>query len=88
MIQAYVGDIAAQMGIVLSKITVVDGRDVGCLSVHLLHISSSGRQVSALVHQSELDDLFLYTVCDRLEVKIRSALSRLETMTSDDHSQN
>ncbi len=78
MIQQYVSDIAAKMGIRLSKITVVEGWIVGCLDVHLLHLADSDQVVSALVHQSELDDLLKDSSCDRLELKIRSALSRLE----------
>lgn len=78
MIQEYVTDIAAQMGIRLSRITIVEGRDVGCLSVHLLHIFSSDQLVSALVHQSELDNLLNNSGCERLERKIRSALMRLQ----------
>lgn len=77
MIEKYVADLAAEMGIPLSKISVVEGRKVGCLSVHLLHLSSKDNKVSALVHQSELDDLQNDICCDRLELKIRSALSRL-----------
>jgi hypothetical protein len=66
------------MGIKLKKITIVDGRDVGCLSVSLLHLSSADQLVSVLVHQSELDDLKNNICCDRLELKVRSALSRLQ----------
>lgn len=78
MIQAYVTDLAEKMGISLSRISVVEGRNVGCLSVHLLHLGTNDRLVSALIHQSELDDLQNDIGCDRLELKIRSALSRLE----------
>lgn len=78
MIQKFVADLAEQMGIKLSRISVVEGRNVGCLSVHLLHLGNNDKLVSALVHQSELDDLKNNVLCDRLELKIRSALSRLE----------
>ena len=78
MIHKYVYDLARQMGISLTRMTVVDGRSVGCLGVHLLHFGTSGKLVSALVHQSDLDDLKNDICCDRLELKIRVALSRLE----------
>jgi hypothetical protein len=77
MIQEYVRDIAAKMGVTLSTVTVVDGREVGCLSVHLLHLACGNHLVSALVHQSELDDLLKDSSCERLELKIRIALTQL-----------
>lgn len=77
MIREYTATLAAQMGIELSKITVVEGRDVGCLSVHLLHLAVGEKQTSALVHQSELDELQNGSCCDRLESKIRGSLARL-----------
>lgn len=78
MIQEYVNSLAAQMGIQLLKVSVVDGRDVGCLDVHLLHLSSTDQNISILVRQSDLDELSGETGCDKLEQKIRTALSRLE----------
>lgn len=81
MIKQYVNNLCDEMGIKLKKIAVVDGRDVGCLSVSLLHLSTADQLVSVLVHQSELDDLQKNISCDRLELKIRSALSRLQANT-------
>jgi hypothetical protein len=78
MISDYVNSLAVQMGIHLSKVSVIDGRDVGCLDVHLLRLSSSDQNVSVLVRQSDLDELMGDSGCDKLEQKIRSALSRLE----------
>ena len=80
MIQKYVGDIAAQMKIQLSQVSVVEGRKVGCLDVHLLNITSGGRLVSVLVYQSELDKLQIGERCDKLESRIRSALSGLQVL--------
>ena len=57
MIQKYVLDIAAQMKIQVSQVSVVEGRKVGCLDVHLLNVTSNGCLVSVLVYQSELDKL-------------------------------
>ncbi len=76
MIQTYAQSIAGQMGIQLSKISVVEGREVGCLDVHLLHMHVGSQRVSALVYQSELDELLKVSSCERLEIKIRAALAR------------
>jgi len=78
LIQKYVYDIAAQMKIQLSQVSVIEGRNVGCLDVHLLNITSGGRLVSVLVYQSELDKLQIGESCERLESRIRSALSGLQ----------
>ena len=80
MIKKYAADIAAQMGMQLSRVSVVEGRDIGCLDVHLLKLMSDGQLVSALVYQSELDHLQSGSSCERLELKIRSALSRLQLL--------
>jgi len=78
MITGLATDIAEQMGIPLSGVSVVEGRRVGCLEMSLLHFAADGQLVSALVHQSELDDLYNGSCCERLRVKIQSALSRLQ----------
>lgn len=80
MIQEYVVDLAAQMGIKLSRVSMVEGRRVGCLDVHLLNLAADGQRVSTLVYQSELDGLQSGSGCERLELKIRSALSRLQML--------
>ena len=77
MIQYYVQDIAVQMKIQLSQLSLVEGRNVGCLDVHLLKFSSNGHQQNALVYQSELDKIQTGECCERLESRIRSALSRM-----------
>lgn len=80
MIQGYVADLAGQMGIQLTRVTIVEGRDVGCVDVHLLVLGSGEQTVSALVYQPELDILHSGSPCDRLEVKLRKALSRLKIL--------
>ena len=77
MIQEYVHDIAVQMKIHVSQLTLVEGRDVGCLDVHLLKLSSDGHQQNALVYQYELDKIKTGECCERLELRIRAALSGL-----------
>jgi len=80
MIQEYVVKLAEQSGIQLSGISVVDGRMVGCNDAHPLHLTADGNLVSVLVHQSELDELQSCTYCERLEIKIKTALSRLQVL--------
>jgi hypothetical protein len=80
MLQAYVTDIADQMGIQLSRVSVIEGRAVGCLDAYLLHLASDNQKVSVLVYLPELDNLQQGSCCDRLELKIRSALLRLQMM--------
>ena len=80
MIQEYVRDIAAQMKIQVSKVSVVEGRKVGCLDVHLLNVTSNDRLVSVLVYQSELDKLQIGERCERLESRIRTALSGYQAL--------
>jgi hypothetical protein len=80
MIREYAEDLATQTGMKLSGVTVVEGRRVGCLDVQLLHLTAENHLVSALVYQSELDELQNGSCCERLETKIRSALSRLQIL--------
>lgn len=80
MIISYAAGLAEQVGIKLSRVSVVEGRRVGCLDMHLLHLAADGQRVSALVSQSELDELQSRSCCERLELKIRAALSRLQVL--------
>ena len=80
MIQEYAVDIAAQMGIQLSRVSVVEGRPIGCLDVYLLSLAADDHLVSTLVHQSELDHVQNGSDCGHLEAKIRSALERLQML--------
>lgn len=80
MIKEFATDLAAKAGIRLSRVSVVEGQRIGCLDVHLLHLAADDKLVSALVYQSELDELTSSSCCDRLEVKIQSALARLQML--------
>ena len=80
MIEKYVGDIALQMGVPVPQLSVVEGVTVGCYDVFLLHLTSGAHRVNALVYQAELDYLQNGISCDRLEVRIRIALSRLQLL--------
>ena len=78
MIKAYVSDIAMQMGTKLSKISLTDGKPLGCRDVCLLHISSQESLVSTLIFQADISRMENGESSDRLEVRIRSAISRLQ----------
>lgn len=77
MIKEHVAGFAAEMGLKLTSISVVNGQMVGCLDANLLHISSNGQIVSALMYQHELDDLQVGLPCKRLELRIRAAMAQL-----------
>jgi len=80
LIKDYTTGIAAQVGIPLTAINLVDGNKVGCLDIHLMNLSSQGHLVSVLVYQADIDHLQAGKSCDRLEMKIQTALSRLNSM--------
>jgi hypothetical protein len=82
MIDSFVIDLAMQMGINVSTFSVVEGRRIGCNDIHLLNLASGNQIVSTLVHQSELDRLLEGSYSERLEIKIRSALSKLQLMVT------
>jgi len=80
LIREFTSDIAAQAGIRVTKIVVVEGKDVGCVDTHLMNLISKGYLVSVLVYKSDLDQLLAGQPCYRLEMKLRTALSRLKCM--------
>ncbi len=78
MIQKYISDLAAKMGIELTKIDLVDGKSVGCLDVYLVKISAHSHETAVLVYKADLDSLALGIISSRLETRVRTALSRLQ----------
>jgi hypothetical protein len=81
MITTYVRDLALQAGVHLSKISIVEGKAVGCLDSYLIHITSNEQLVSSLVYQHDVDNLHNGRPCDRLNLRIRNALNRLKIQT-------
>jgi hypothetical protein len=79
MIKEYVNDLASQMGIKLSKVSLAGGLEAACID-YLLEIKSKSHAVSILIRKSELDSLRNGSVSGFLELKIRTALERLEMM--------
>ena len=80
MIIKYVSDLASRMGIKLTKVSLIDGKTVGCLDTHSLMISSKGCNVSTIVYKTDLVQLEKGNDCHRLESSIREKLSRLQMM--------
>ena len=77
MITEYVSDIASQMGMKLSKVSVSGGLSAACLD-YRLEIASQRHVVSTMIHQSELDSIEKGLSSGFLELKIRTALERLK----------
>jgi len=80
MINAFVNDVAMQMGINLSEISLVEGNKIACSDAHLLHMTSDGHTVSAIIYFPEVEDVLRGLPCDPLELRIMSAMSRLKLM--------
>jgi hypothetical protein len=80
MIKTYVTSLAEQMGIKLSRVSFVDGKLLGCRDSHLIQLYSNGEMESALVYQRELEALQDGIRRERLELRIRTALSRLQML--------
>jgi hypothetical protein len=80
MLKEYSTRLAEQSGILLSGVSVIEGRKVGCSDGHLLHLIADGNLISALVHTSELEEFQSGLNCERLEKKIKTALARLQSL--------
>ncbi len=78
MITKYVSDIANQSGITLSSITLVDGHAYGRPETYLLQMFTKNRLTTALIFQSDLDELRQGKGSARLASKISSALRTLQ----------
>lgn len=82
MIKEFAAGLAAQMGMTLSRVSIVDGKLLGCRDSHLLQLYSGGQMESALIYQSEIEALQHGISCNRLETRIRTALARLKTVSA------
>jgi hypothetical protein len=80
MIQEYVDKLAVEMGVERPVVTIIDASHIGMLDVYLVRLAVGNHLVNTVVHQKDLNELQNNTCCDWLEVKIRSALSRLQGM--------
>jgi hypothetical protein len=80
LINDYAADLAAQMGLKLSKVSIEDGLEADCKDAFLMELVSGKKHVNALVYRSDLDELKHSKHCDRLEVRLRTALARLQLL--------
>jgi hypothetical protein len=80
MIKEYVAELAGQMGIMLTKVTIKEKPPAGSLDAYLLEISSNGKLVSERIHKSEILLFESGQKSELLEIKVRSALMRLKMM--------
>lgn len=80
MINKFAHDVALQMGLKLSDIQLIKGDRISCEEAHLIHMHSNGHMVSAIVYVTEYDEVMSGQVCDALELRIMSAMSRLKMM--------
>jgi hypothetical protein len=78
MLTKYVSDLANQFGIKLSSITLVDGQPYGRPDTYLLQMFTKNRLTTALIYQSDLDDLKQGVESNLLTSKISSALASIQ----------
>ena len=80
MFNDLVQDLAAEMGLFNVSVALIDVTAGEILNTLILQISKEGHVVSALTYQFELDQLQAGIHCERLEIRIRLALSRLRLL--------
>jgi hypothetical protein len=80
MIQEYIEDIAVQMGIRLSSVSVEEEWNTFCQDAYLVNLVSEGYQVDIVVYKPDLDNLKTGSCCDMLTERFKSALSRLQLL--------
>jgi hypothetical protein len=78
MIEENASDIASQMGITLSKVSLVNGHSIGCKDAYLLNMFTHGYKACSILSRADLSELEKGFSSDRLEVKIRTTLARLK----------
>lgn len=80
MIEEYIINLARQMGLTLSSISVVEASYIGCLDVLLVKIYAGDEVADTFIHQMDLDELKKSSYSYVLERKISRSLSRLHMM--------
>lgn len=80
MIQSYASDLATQMGIQLSQVSVMEDWSVFCQDAYLVKLAARDQLVSIVVYKHDLDNLRHSPGRERVDDKIRSALSRLQIL--------
>ena len=82
MFDTYVHTIAAELDVALTKVALVDNDNLREMNAYLLHLATRNHLVSTLIYRTDLIELQRSHSSDRLEVKIRSTLARLKTVTA------
>lgn len=77
MINEFANYLAEQAGVELTKVLLTDAVFVGCRDAYVLDMWANGRIASTIILKADIESLKNNHTCARLEVKIRSALSRI-----------
>jgi hypothetical protein len=79
-IEQFVHEIADQMGIDLSEVSVINGDQIGFHGKNLLTIYTKDHLVKSLVNKTDIANLQNNDFCDSLEIKILTAMSQLQVI--------
>ena len=72
-----VSEVASEMGLMLTKVQLVDGRRLGCRDAHLIKIKANGNLVSTIIHEGEFRMEAGSAHMERAKGKIRGVLETL-----------
>lgn len=72
--------VACQMGVELLEVSLVDGQRLGCIDSYILDMTTKNEKIGTLIYKRDIDKLEKEGECARLEIRIRAALLRLQTM--------
>jgi len=72
--------VARNMGVELLKVSLIDGQRLGCIDSYILDMTTKNKTVGTLIYKRDVDKLDNEGECARLEIRIRAALLRLQTM--------
>lgn len=77
MLNKFISDLAKREGIKVT-VRIKTGQSIGCLGADLVYLSSGKYSASVLAYESDIETLKVNGRCDRLEGRIRAALSELK----------
>ena len=81
-LEQYVREIADQMHVDLSEVSIIDGDQIGFYGKNILNFRSKDQFVKKLVDKADIVDVQRNDYCDRLEVTILVAMTQLKSMTA------
>ncbi|MDD2271393.1 MAG: hypothetical protein PHP95_11770 [Desulfuromonadaceae bacterium] len=79
-IEEFASAVASQMGVELLEVALVDGQGLGCIDSYILDITTINEKIGTLIYKRDVDKLNIEGECARLEIRIRTALLRLQAM--------